>query len=104
MTLAVSKVSLTADGSTPWYQVQGGEAQFGHNVVLAAKGSLGGGTLKVEIGLQDPAIPAPTDFINLVNSLGLGLAQTGLILPPGSRIRFTLTGSSGPSVDTYILE
>lgn len=104
MTLAVTKASLAADGSTPWYKVQGGEAQFGHNVVLAVKGSLGGGTLKVEISLDQPTLQTPSDIATLVPTIATGAVQTGLILPPGCRIRYTLSGSTVPTTDTYILE
>lgn len=104
MTLAVTEVQLTGNGSTPWYQVQGGTAQFAHALVLAAKGNLGGGTLAVEMGLDQPTVPSPTDIITLVTSLAIGVPNTALTLPPGVRIRFTLSGATGPAVDTYILE
>lgn len=105
MTLAATpQGTLSADGSTPWYKVQGGEAQFGHNVVLAALGSLGGGTLKAEIALDPPTVQTPTLVAQLLASIPIGVAQTGLVLPPGCRIRFTLAGSTAPSVIPYILE
>lgn len=95
---------LAADGSTPLYTVQGGEAQFGHNVVLGVLGSLGGGSLRVEICVDPISAAAPTNFLTIVFSLTVGQANTGLILPPGSRIRATLSGSTAPSATFYILE
>jgi hypothetical protein len=105
MSLAVKQfTAFAADSSTPWYTVQGGEAQFGHNVVVGALGSYGGGTLKLEISFDLPTVQNPLLIATLVASIPAGTAQTGLVLPPGSRIRFTLTGSAGPTAVPYVLE
>jgi hypothetical protein len=105
MSLAVKALAaFAADGSSPWYTVQGGEAQFGHNVVLGCLGSYGGGTMKVEIAFDQPSVQSPVLIATLLASIPTGIAQTGLVLPPGTRIRFTLTGSTAPTAVPYILE
>lgn len=106
MTLAVTQLftAQATSASSLWYTVQGGEAQFGHNVVFGINGGLGGGACKAEISFDQPSVQSPVNILTLINSLTPGVANTGLILPPGCRVRLTLTGATGATLDGWVME
>lgn len=100
MSLA-SKVfpALTVDGATAVYIVAGGVAARATKMLAGCSGSLGGGALSLQYspdgGTTWLALPANA----IVIATGVSFE-----LPPGTPVRFNLTGSTAPSCICSILE
>lgn len=81
--------SLVADGSTPYIEAA---ARY----LVAIGGVFGGGTAKIEISADDGTTWA---------TYGTGITAATAVevaLPPGGRLRATLTGSTSPSLSIGI--
>lgn len=86
------QTTLSADGSTAWYKPHNGY------VFLQAVGTFGGGTLTAQIMLEDGST---------VQALEDGAFTAGPVsqqanIPAGAPIRWTLSGSTSPSIVTQI--
>lgn len=92
---APQTTTLTADGSTPWFRVQGTLASF-----LVA-GALGGGSFAIEVkspgGTAVPMCNPPNTPIALDKAQVVNLEVT-----PDTEVRMTLSGSTAPSAETVI--
>ena len=90
--------NLTADGSTTAHQVTGPEVSPTGHVNLRTTGNFGGGVLTYE-GSQNG-----TDWYELgINGVISSAGGVEAKILEGEYVRSTLSGSTTPNVDTFIL-
>lgn len=94
--MTMSTLTLAADGSTAAVKTGielGGRGQY---LAFAVAGSLGGGVLKLEFSPDGGSTWLPMEGLTVIP---IGAART--VQWPECDLRFTLTGSTSPSLTIY---
>jgi len=92
--------ALAANGSGPTTQILGG------NYIMFANGTIGGGTLALQVLQPDGTTWGPLQSVagtgSAIQTTTLPFGATQIYLPAGN-VRVTLTGATAPNINAWLV-